>query len=96
MIVSRQLAAAGSLASLVLWAAPAAAKDFWSMSCPQLWYERNSIYHERGYCFQTERGIRTFGNAGCVTSNESALGLSSTERRTIALIVQVERQKYCK
>lgn len=34
------------------------------MSCSQLWYARNKIYADNGYCFQTERARSVFG-AGC-------------------------------
>ena len=44
----------------------------------------------------TWRTIRTFGNEGCYVADESALAYSPQARRTVALIVQVERQKYCR
>ena len=31
------------------------------MSCGELWYERNSIFADEGYCFRTRAAIRTFG-----------------------------------
>ncbi|MDB5533310.1 MAG: hypothetical protein JWO28_1625 [Hyphomicrobiales bacterium] len=30
-------------------------------SCGQLWYQRNAIYAQAGYCFQTARARATFG-----------------------------------
>jgi hypothetical protein len=88
----RMLALAGLLAT----SAPALAQEYEAMSCPQLWYERNAIYKAHGYCFQTERGIRTFGNEGCFTSNERDLGLSPVARRRVALITEIEREKGCR
>lgn len=96
MIFSTRLAAAAVLAGLGLSAVPAVAQDYWSMSCEQLWYERNAIYKAHGYCFRTERAIRTFGNDGCYVASESALDYSPAARRAVALIVQVERQKFCR
>lgn len=96
MTASPRLAAAVLLATLGISAVPASAQDYWSMSCEQLWYERNAIYKAHGYCFRTERAIRTFGNEGCFVASESALDYSPAARRAVALIVQVERQKFCR
>lgn len=71
------------------------AQDFGAYSCSQLWRERNSIYKSAGYCFQTERARSYFGNAGCVTSDASALPLGAGDRATIAAIVRAERLKGC-
>ena len=35
-----------------------------AQSCGDLWYRRNAIYAEAGYCFQTARARAVFG-AGC-------------------------------
>lgn len=35
-----------------------------AQSCGDLWYRRNAIYAEAGYCFQTARARSVFG-AGC-------------------------------
>ena len=35
-----------------------------AQSCSDLWYRRNAIYAQAGYCFQTARARATFG-AGC-------------------------------
>ena len=63
-------------------------------SCDQLWYERNSIYKAAGYCFQTERAIRTFGNAGCRYDSEAALSLTQQQAERIAAIIHEEQ--YCR
>jgi hypothetical protein len=44
---------------VVLAPPPAAAQ-----SCNELWYRRNAIFAQAGYCFQTERARAAFG-AGC-------------------------------
>lgn len=43
---------------------PAQAQDASQMSCSQLWYARNKIYADHGFCFKSDRAIRVFG-AGC-------------------------------
>jgi len=30
-------------------------------ACDRLWYERNSIYADAGYCFKTPRALAAFG-----------------------------------
>lgn len=56
-ILASAIGAAAML--LMTFATPAAAYS--QLSCGQLWYERNRIYAEYGYCFQTQQAIATFG-----------------------------------
>ena len=65
---SRITAIAPRLGALALAAAlsfagagGAAAQDASAMSCGELWYARNAIYAEAGYCFRTGRAISVFG-----------------------------------
>jgi hypothetical protein len=37
------------------------AQGYANMSCDELWYARNQIYAEAGYCFKTEAALRVFG-----------------------------------
>lgn len=67
-------------------------KDF---SCENLWLVRNTIFHQRGYCFQTHRGKAAFDNSQCRTSSISALHLSAIERQNVATIQEAERRKSC-
>jgi hypothetical protein len=62
-------------------------------SCWDLWYERNAIYADNGYCFSTSLGKRTFGNADCWTKNPE---LSPRETRRVAKIKAEERRRGCK
>jgi YARHG domain len=64
-------------------------------NCEFLYTMRNAIYAEHGYCFRTKRGIATFGNANCVSSNPEALGLNGVERANAATILKAERQLGC-
>jgi hypothetical protein len=57
------LAATAALAgtAVLSGSSPAHAQGYRQMSCGQLWFERNAIYAEFGYCFKTEQAIRAFG-----------------------------------
>lgn len=76
-------------------APPAVAQDYWSMSCRQLWHERNSYYKARGYCFKTRAAIQTFGNEGCYVEVESQIRFTRDERRQIDMIRAAERDLGC-
>ena len=67
-----------------------------AQSCDDLWYERNSIYKDAGYCFKTRSAIATFGNAGCQYDSEDQVPLMRGQRARIANIVRMERQLGCR
>lgn len=94
--IRRLLCTAATVGAFVLAAGAASAQNYNSMSCDQLWYQRNSIYKEHGYCFKTDRAINAFGNRGCYVDNERNLQLSRSVRSEIDLIVSIERQKGCR
>jgi hypothetical protein len=50
------LATAATLAAVVVHAGPARADV-----CDRLWYERNEIYADAGFCFKTPRARAVFG-----------------------------------
>lgn len=64
-------------------------------SCENLWLLRNTIFHQRGLCFQTERGKRAFSNGKCSVNSAAEVKLSAVERDNVATIEAVERQKRC-
>jgi hypothetical protein len=64
--------------------------------CQRLWVERNSIYKQNGYCFNTPRGVRYFGNAGCQYDDVREVPLTGWERERIAEIVAQERALGCR
>ena len=78
----------GAASALYLSSAPANAA-----SCYDLWYQRNEIFAANGYCFKSQLGIDTFGNADCYTSKPR---LSASDRRTVAGIKAEERRKGCR
>ncbi|HRE19716.1 MAG TPA: YARHG domain-containing protein [Rhabdaerophilum sp.] len=91
MKLTKTLAVAGLLTSAV----PALAQDYGAMPCEDLWYSRNAIYKEAGYCFKTARAIRAFGNAGCLYDDMGAVPLSANARRDVADIQYWERRRGC-
>ncbi len=74
-----------AVASII--AVPASAQS----TCEQLWYSRNAIFKEAGYCFKTARAIRTFGNAGCQYDEQGDVPLSHRQRGDIDEIQRAER-----
>ena len=77
------------LATGLLAALPSVA---YAKSCYDLWYERNEIYAEHGYCFVTQLAIETFGNDDCYTKNPK---FSHREQRRIADIQAQEDDRDC-
>jgi hypothetical protein len=67
-----------------------------SSNCSQLWYQRNQIFKEAGYCFNTQRGVRAFGNAGCQYDSQADVPLSDNDRDTVNQIEARERAQGCK
>ena len=62
-------------------------------SCYDLWYERNQIYDDNGFCFKTQLGQDTFDNSDCWTSKPQ---LSRAEVKRVAQIKAREKAKRCK
>jgi YARHG domain len=62
-------------------------------SCADLWYQRNQIYADNGYCFKTQLGLDSFGNDGCFTRNPK---FTRAEQREIAAIKKEEKRRGCK
>ena len=75
--------------------APMAQAQYRDMSCGDLYYERNSIYKNNGFCFKTARAIQTFGNAGCSYDDVNDVPLSSRDRRKVACIKEAEVDQGC-
>ncbi|MEZ5926779.1 MAG: YARHG domain-containing protein [Hyphomicrobiaceae bacterium] len=65
------------------------------LSCQNLWYVRNRIYDENGYCFKTRRARKQFSNAGCLYWNQGAVPLNAYERANVLSIRAIERKKGC-
>jgi hypothetical protein len=65
------------------------------LSCDALWTVRNTIFHERGYCFQTAKGKANFDNTGCTYMTTAQVPLNSYESGNVTRVQQVEKQKHC-
>jgi hypothetical protein len=62
--VCRQMCAGAVVAaSLTIGPQMASAQGYASLSCGQLWQERNEIFADYGYCFKTPQAISAFGRA---------------------------------
>lgn len=85
---SLMLFAAGLTTGLIALAPAASAASCWD-----LWYERNAIFDDNGYCFSSSLGKRTFDNADCWTRDPA---LSQWEQRRVAQIKAEERRRGCK
>jgi hypothetical protein len=91
----RILSAAALAALTLLPFAGSAQAQYGGSNCGELWYARNEIYKAGGYCFRTQRGIRTFGNAGCQYDDVNDVPLSANQRREVAEIQRWERTRGC-
>ncbi|KOR29432.1 hypothetical protein TI04_08655 [Achromatium sp. WMS2] len=60
--------------------------------CYKLWYKRNLIYAQNGYCFQSPMARRTFRGYSCWTSRPD---FSKAEKRRISRIKAEERAEGC-
>ncbi len=73
--------------------APAApAPSTTGQSCFDLWYARNQIFANNGYCFTSSEGKKWFDNASCYTSDPS---LTAAEKAQVNQIKEQERAKRC-
>jgi hypothetical protein len=61
--------------------------------CEQLWYERNSIFNNKGYCFKSNLGKALFNNGDCWTKSAK---LSKVEQRRVGAIKRRERSLGCR
>lgn len=84
----RLLAAAAATLVLSMPGIAMAAKP----SCYDLWYARNSIYDENGYCFKTDLAQEVFDNSDCWTSKPR---FSKKEWAMILAIKEEEEDRGC-
>ena len=72
------------------------ANELRSLSCQNLWYVRNSIYDDHGYCFRTAAAKLEFDNSDCYENDAGKLRFNRNEQTNINRIVQVEKEKSCR
>ena len=77
--------------AVVLGAQAASAQGLGSLSCGQLWHERNAIFAQYGYCFKTEQAIRSFGRACFPPYGQ----LPSGAQARVDAIIAWEQRKGC-
>lgn len=68
-------------------------KPIQAASCYDLWYERNLIYAQNGYCFSTSLAQRVFSDFSCWTKNPD---LSRAEQRRVSALKAEENRRGCK
>jgi tetratricopeptide (TPR) repeat protein len=70
---------------------------FANLDCKDLWYARNGLYADQGYCFKTARGKAAFHNAAYPNVCKPPHGkLPADWEATVAEIKQAERHRGCK
>lgn len=74
---------------------PFAEFDLSLLSCKRLNFIRNSVFAEKGYCFQQTRYRRMFGRYECRYNKAVEVPLSTLERENIQKILHAEAEKGC-
>jgi hypothetical protein len=64
-------------------------------SCEALWYARNTVYRNAGYCFKTQRAIQAFGNSGCEYDRLEDVPLSRADHAEVGAIQAEEAARRC-
>jgi hypothetical protein len=62
-------------------------------SCFDLWYARNAIYDDNGYCFKSDLALDYFDNDDCWTKKPK---FSKAEWAAILAIKEEEEDRGCK
>ena len=70
-------------------------RDLRKLSCDELWFVRNAILDDHGYCFKTDKGISAFGNEGCSSRDIADLELNGFEQFNLKALSQMEEIKGC-
>jgi hypothetical protein len=86
------IAAAGLGLGLAIATPRAALAQYAHLSCGQLWYQRNAIFAEYGYCFQTPQARATFGPRCYPPYGQ----LPPHAQRIVNAIVYWEQRKGCR
>jgi len=67
-------------------------KSYSQMNCDELWYYRNKIFADNGYCFKSPKSIRVFGRR-CFSPYGR---ISNYEKKRVNTIKKWERIKGCR
>ena len=60
--------------------------------CDELWFGRNLVFDQAGYCFGSPLGKVVFDNADCTTNNPE---ISSQDRAYVAWLKEIEAEWQC-
>lgn len=80
---------ASILALLLALAAPLPAA---ALTCEQMWFARNALFNQAGYCFGSVLGQALFNNADCTTR---APQLSARQSAQVAALKEMEAEAGC-
>lgn len=82
-------------AQALVSSAPLLAMGYDSLSCDELWSRRTEILHRSGFCFTTEREMKTYSNEKCRFKVEADVPMSQDDRRNLDMIITAEKRKEC-
>ena len=71
---------------------PEMPRQFVGDICAELWFERNLIFHNHGFCFQSDRARSVFDTRNCTTRNPQ---LTAGEQNRVQEIQALERRSGC-
>lgn len=77
--------------------APSTSPPAAATSCDDLWYRRNAIWHNHGYCFTTARGRQAFDTRSCFRDQQAArAAMSPADRAAVDALQARERELGCR
>ena len=65
-------------------------------ACSEMWFRRNQIYKDAGFCFKTARAIAAFGNAGCQYDEIRDVPLSQRDLVAVGRLAREEAGMGCR
>ena len=76
----------------VMWMAALAGPSMALELCDELWFGRNLVFDQAGYCFGSPLGKAVFNNADCTTSSPE---ISPKDQAYIAWVKETEAEWQC-
>ncbi len=61
-------------------------------SCFNLWYARNLIFHQKGFCFQSDKAKQYFDTSRCTTRSPR---LTAAEKQQVEMLQATEKAQGC-
>lgn len=69
--------------------------DLKGHSCEQLWILRNSVFHEQGYCFHSDKARKWFVGKDCKFDDIRLVPLNDYQRKNVEVVQAAEKDKGC-